>query len=487
MNKLSNIGLKTAKGAGLILSANILNRFLGTIFTIILARLLVPEMFGILALANVTINMLNFFNEMGISSALIYRDERLSDATDTAFTFQLFLSVILYSIIFVSAPLIAKYYSNPEFISILRWLGISIIINSFGYTQSAQLNKQLLFEKLFWVDAAPVLVKGLISITLALLNCGVWSLVFGILSWQLTKSVLLILFSPRKIVLKLDVKILKDLLPYGLNLFAAGIVIFVYNNGDNFVIGKFIGVSELGFYTMAYSLSCIVINQISNVISNASFPAYTKLNQNIDSLRQAYLKVLRHITVVIFPLAVLIFFIGDKIIPLLLGVKWIPAIPCLKILAVMGVVRAIGSTAGAIYKAIGKPRIIFWCAIIQLIAAIIAVYFLIYLGIEGVALGMTISIFFGVLYSLYRLKAELNLTYKIFFRAIQPAIISCVAMLGIGIIFDSIFKAEFNQPIYILILVSFMVGINIGALYIFSYQTFQEIKHTLISVISKPN
>jgi O-antigen/teichoic acid export membrane protein len=460
-----------------------LNRFLGTIFTIILARLLVPEMFGIIALANVTINMLNIFNEMGIGAALIYRDDRFSDATDTAFTFQLSLSVILYSIIFVSAPFVAKYYSNPEFISILRWLGISIIINSFGYTQSAQLKKRLLFKKLFWVNAAPMLVKGLVSITLAILNCGVWSLIFGILSWQFTKSVLLMFLLPRKIVLKIDFYILKDLLRYGLNLFAAGIIIFVYSNGDNFIIGKFIGIAELGFYSMAYSLSCMVINQISNVISEASFPAYARLNSNINDLRRAFLKVLRHITVVIYPLSALLFLFSDNIIPMLLGSKWIAAIPCIKILAIMGIVRSTGSPAGAIYKAIGKPKIIFIGATIQLITAIIAVYFLIDFGIEGVALAMTMSMFFGVSYSTYRLIKELNLTYKILFKAMQPAFLSSLAMFGIGMFFINLSGLSFTQPAFLSLLILFMIITYIGTLYIFSWQTFQEVKNTIKSVL----
>jgi O-antigen/teichoic acid export membrane protein len=130
----------------------------------------------------------------------------------------------------------------------------------------------------------------------------------------------------------------------------------------------------------------------------------------------------------------------------------------------MGIMRATGSTAGSVYKAIGKPNIIFLGAIIQLIAAIVAVYFLIDFGIEGVALGMTISILFGVSYSLFRLTTELKLAYKSFFKSIQPALICSLVMLGIGLIFEGMSKIVFTQSVYIFVFIIFMPGVYVGAL-----------------------
>jgi O-antigen/teichoic acid export membrane protein len=150
----------------------------------------------------------------------------------------------------------------------------------------------------------------------------------------------------------------------------------------------------------------------------------------------------------------------------------------------MGLVRATGSTAGSIYKAIGKPRIILLGAIIQLIAAILAIYFLIDLGIEGVAFAMTISMLFGVSYSTYRLVGELNLAYKILFKAMLPAFLSGFAMFGVGILFISYAETSFALPTYLLLLILLMIFTYIGTLYIFSWQTFQEIKNTIKSVLA---
>ena len=222
---------------------------------------------------------------------------------------------------------------------------------------------------------------------------SVWALVFGLLAGNLVRLIVSYFIHPYHPRLSSDWDRAKELFGFGKWILGSSILVFLITQGDDIFVGKLLGVTLLGFYQMAYRISNAPATEITHVISQVTFPAYSKLQENIPKLREAYLKVLQVTAFLSFPIAGLIFVLAPDFTEIFLGEKWMPMVPAMQVLAIWGILRAVG-TVGPVARAVGKPRI---AANVQLVQLIVLATLIYSLSVRWGILGTSLAVVFGSL------------------------------------------------------------------------------------------
>lgn len=353
----------------------------------VLARMLLPQQFGLVSMALLAIDFLNMFREMGFASALIYRKGDVRKAADTAFITVVILACVLFVLAFASAPFVAAFFRAPQLTAVLRVLAINIVISAFGQVQFALLAKELAFREKLLPDLVPTLVYGLVAVSLALMNMGVWSLVIA----RIVDSILTSLLSwvvvpwwrPR---FRFDKREAKELFDYGKHIVGSSLLIYFITNLDNTFIGRVLGPEQLGFYGFAYNQANMPATQISKIIGQVLFPAYSRIQDDPTALRSAFFRTLHYVAVLSTPIAVGIIAFAAPFINILYGDRWAPAILPLQILGLYGLLRAWAVNMGSVFKAGGKPNWLTYIAVFRLTVMGILLYPATrYYGIVGVS------------------------------------------------------------------------------------------------------
>ena len=403
---------RVVKGGLWVFSFRIINRALGFIRTIILARLLAPADFGLLGVALLAISTLETFSQTGLQTALIQKKDTVESHLDTVWVVAAIRGTFLFAVLFLTAPLIAKFFSSPQAGLVVRILAVSTLLTGCRNIGIVFFQKELEFNKQFFYEFSATLVDISVSVTLAFLLRNVWALVWGGLAAHLTRFVMSYILHPYRPRLRFHRDNFKELFSFGRWTVGSDIFIFFLVQGDDIFVGKALGVAALGFYQMAYMLSNLPATEITHVISRVTFPAYSKLQDNISKLREAYLRTLQITSLLSFPAAGLIFLLGPHFTLLFLGEKWIPMIPAMQALCIFGVTRSINATFGSLFTGIGRPAVITKTAGIQLVIMILLIYPLtIKWGILGTALAVIIPNFFAFLVYSKELVREMNYKY----------------------------------------------------------------------------
>lgn len=363
------------------------NNFFNLLIKYVLARMLFPADFGLWAMAAMAIDFLGMFREMGFSSALIYRKGDMRKSADTTFTVLLVIDGVLFSIAFFGAPFVALFFRTPSVTPILRALAFVILLSALGEVQLALLAKNLAFRERLLPDLVPTMAYGIVAVTLALMGLGVWSLVIAKIVDQALTSLLCWVVVPWwRPRLRFDRQEAKELFDYGKHIFGSGILVWLITNLDNMFVGRVLGDEPLGVYKFSYDQANIPATQISRVIGQVLFPAYSTIRDDIQALRDAFFKALRYVSLVAIPVSVGMIVFARPFIMTLYGEKWAAAILPLQILGVYGLLRAVAVNMGSVFKAGGKPQ---WLTAIAFARLAVMALFLYpaarYFGIVGVS------------------------------------------------------------------------------------------------------
>jgi len=387
-----SLAKKAAHGIAWVTLSTILIRIFSFITKIVLARLLDPADFGLLAIGLLAINTMGLFRELGFGAALIYKkDDSNHTAANTAFLLLPVVATILFALAYLSAPYAAVFFNTATVEPIIRILSLTFIISSFGTVPSMLLEKELEFKKKVIPEVVPVAGYACMTIWLALHGYGVWSLVYGQITSAVLVVVLIWMVSDWRPTFSFDKEVAKGLFGYGKHILGASVVIFLITNIDNAVIGKMLGMEALGFYMIAYTISNLPATQITHLVGRVMFPTYSKLQDDRDTLRRAYLKTLKYVSMLTIPAAFGIFVIAPDFVNVVLGEKWMPAVPALQVLCVFGIIRSIAATFGPIFQATGNPKILRDISLLKLVLLLILIFPLTDMyGILGTALATTL-------------------------------------------------------------------------------------------------
>jgi PST family polysaccharide transporter len=353
----------------------------------ILARLLTPEDFGIVALATLAVTYLTVLKDFGLGRALIQRRQNIEEAANTVFTLNLLLGISLTLITIAVAPLVAAYFQEPSVTPILRWLSLTFLINAIGAIHLVRLERELEFKRKLIPDLGRAAVKGFVSIGCALTGFGVWALVYGQLGGALAGVILAWGMEPWRPRLTISLSLTRDLLKYGFSLLSLDAISTLEDNFDYLVIGRVLGNAALGVYTLAYRLPELLGLNMLWVMAAALFPAYASVQDRPDVLRRGFLTTIRFIEMLSVPVSLGLLLAADPLVRVIFGEQWLAAIPVVRILALFVLITSIGDNAGDIYKAIGRPDILVKLSLGNLVLLLPALWYGSFFGIVGVAIG----------------------------------------------------------------------------------------------------
>ena len=289
---------------------------------LIMARLLSPSDYGLVGMLTVFMAVAQVFIYSGFGNALVRKQDRTQTDCSTVFYFNLVMSVIMYAILFLIAPLIADFYNEPQLTVITRVIGVTLIINAFGAIQGVLKSAEIDFKIIAKVSVINAVFTGLVGIYFAWRGYGVWALVLSSLVGSISGAVLGWFVYGWRPSWSFSTKSFKEFFGYGSKLAASGLLDTLYNNIYNLVIGKVYNASDLGYYTRAANFSTFPSSNITGVVSRVTFPLLCKIQNDDERLQIVYRKFLRLSAYIVFPLMVGLAIVAHPMINVLIGEKW---------------------------------------------------------------------------------------------------------------------------------------------------------------------
>ncbi|MCK9555683.1 lipopolysaccharide biosynthesis protein [bacterium] len=474
---------KTVRGGVWIFGSLILSRILFFVRTIILAKLLMPNDFGLMGIAVLTITGLQLFSETGITYAIVQKKNISEDVLNTAWVMSILRGTVLFIVLFSLSHIIATFYNNLKLEAMLRVLSFSFLFIGFQNVGIVLFQKDLNFKKRALFITATDFVNIVLTVVFAFVFKSVWAMVIGHLVGNLTGLIVSYMIHPFKPSFKFNPNIAKELFNFGKHVFGSSIMIFFVTQGDDALVGKILGLDALGFYVLAYSLSNSPATAITHVISQVSFPAYSKVQDDLMKLSKGYLEILKITSLLAFCLAGGLFILAPEFIRIVYGDKWLPMLPAVLVLCFLGIFRSIGATMGPIFFAVGKPYIQNKIKLFELIVMVIIIYPLVkFLGIVGAALAGTIVYLLSLIFHYYNLVNICeNLKVKILKVVMKPFLATLLMIWFLYLLKNYIFTC-INLPNLIIIIglgISFYMTFN----FLFDKSLFKLLK-TVISAIT---
>ncbi|ODS41448.1 MAG: hypothetical protein A7315_06160 [Candidatus Altiarchaeales archaeon WOR_SM1_79] len=480
---------KVVKGGFWMFGLRITNQAFSLLRLLILARILAPNDFGLLGIALLTMATLETFSQTGFHQALIQKKDNIESYLNSAWTVLILRGLILFIILYLVAPYAAIFFDAPEAILIIRVIGLSILFQAFTNIGVIYFQKELEFKKQFIYQFSGTLADFIIAVSAVLILQNVWALVFGLLAGSFVRFVVSYFIHSYRPHFSLDLGKAKELFVFGKWVFGSSVLVFLVTNADGIFVGKLLGAAALGLYQMAYRISNMPATEITHVISQVTFPAYSKLQDNIPKLREAYLKVLQVTAFLSFPIAGLIFVLAPDFTMMCLGEKWMPIVPAMQVLVFAGLARAIAATTGPVFYATGKPKIDTALQILRLFVLVVLLYPLtIKWGMVGASFAVFLSIFVSTIgFCSVCIKVTkcsiMDFTKMIVFPLINSiimilAIIKLKTIIGTGI-------PEFITITCIGILMYIITSYLFDKLFDYKMQNFKEISLLFGGKISK--
>jgi Membrane protein involved in the export of O-antigen and teichoic acid len=358
-------------------------QLIGFCITIILARILLPAEFGLIAMLAVFIAVGNSLLESGLASSLIRSSDLGQDDYSTVFFFNLGGSIVLYGIIYLIAPLISSFYHQDVLTLILRVYALDFIINAFYGVQNARLTKEMNFKTQMKIQIPAVLIGGLLGVFLAWQGYGVWSLVWMGLFQSFLSTVMHWIYSGWAPSLVFNKECFKKHFYFGYKMTLTGLLDILYKNIYVLIIGKFYSAAQLGFYSRADSVSQLPIANISAVINKVTYPMFASISDDDVRLKGVYKRLMQQVIFWNAPILIFLAVVAEPLFRFLLTSKWVPAVPYFQILCLAGVMYPLHSYNLNILKVKGRSDLILKLEFIKKSICVVGILCVFPFGIYG--------------------------------------------------------------------------------------------------------
>jgi O-antigen/teichoic acid export membrane protein len=366
---------------------NIVGRVGTTLMGIVLARLLIPEDYGVYAAALVALNALLSMNELGVSLAIVRRPGDVSRIAPTVKTLALGSSLILWAGMFAIAPKVAEAIGAPEATNVLRVLTLSVLIDALTAVPAALMTRDFMQKERLIVDTAGFVVGAVTAIALAIAGFGAWALVISALAGNIVNALFILRYSPDEHPYGFRRDVARELLAFGLPLAVASLLIMGLLNIDYVVIGSELGAVQLGFYLLAFNLCSWPVNMFSAPARRVSLPLFARLHAGETEASAAFVPVCTILLLVTLPACLVLAALAEPIVRIVYGDTWLPAASVLPWLMVLALVRVIGELVYDFLVALGSSRSNLTLQVVWLGALIIALPIAVrHGGIEAVAM-----------------------------------------------------------------------------------------------------
>jgi len=355
------------------------------LITAILARLLTPSDYGLIGMATVITGFLAVFTDFGTGMAIVQQEGLAKEQLSSILWFNVVIGLILSMIVAGISPLAAGFYSEPALISLMSVMGTGFLLTSLGVVQDSLFRRRLQFDTLVKINLIATILAGLVGIGAAVARWGAWALVAQFLAQPLINTSLLWSVSPWRPRLRFARGDLRQIANFSTNLVGFNVVNYFARNADYLLIGRVLGAGPLGLYTLAYRLMLFPISNLSGVLGQALFPAFSRLQSETERLSNAYLKSCRYIALVTFPLMAGMSLMAREVILVVYGPRWEEAATALRFLALVGTFQPMISLYGSVILAQGFANWFFRWGVV--VSTVMVMSFAIGLrwGIAGVA------------------------------------------------------------------------------------------------------
>lgn len=426
----------------------LLERFTGRgialVISVVLARLLTPDDYGLIALTTVFTNLTEILIDAGFSTALIRKKDVDDEDYACVFAISSLISVFLYVVLFFAAPLIARYYGRSELVSVLRVMSLVLFIQAFASTRNALVNRNMQFKLLMKCNTIAALVSGCVGIGLAYSGMGVWALVVQRLMQQTIITVLLFLRVRWRPKFVFDYVRFKDLFKFSIGVIGSSLINYFENCVNSLIIGKHYSVADLGYYDKGNVLPEQISLNSFGAMTNVLLPTVSSYQSDIIKVKAVIRKVVSYTAFLILPIMLGMLMVTREVILVLFTDKWLPAAPLMQCICIYYIATPLMLIDIQVFFGLGhsKTRIkteLFRLAFILI--GVICCCFVLKLDIKYLALSNAVAVSLGTFITHCEVKKMINYSFserlKDSYKSILSAIVMCVVLWGIILLLDS--------------------------------------------------
>ena len=473
---------KAVKGVGWSFLDNIAGQGITFLVGLVLARILSPAEFGILGMITIFIAISNSIIDSGFSNALIRKTDAKEIDYNTVFFFNLALSTLLYTILFIASPAISRFFKEPQLVEITRVMGLLLFVNALAIIQRTLLVKRVDFKTQTKVSIIASAGSAFVGIGMALMGYGVWSLVGQQLSRQFLNTLFLWVFNTWRPAIEFSIQSFKELFGFGSKLLLSGLLNTLYNNIYYIIIGRFYSAAQLGQYTRAEQFNMIFSSNLTSVVQRVSYPVLSSIQNEPERLREAYRKVIKSTMLITFACMLGLAATAKPVILILIGEKWLVAVKYLQIICFSGMLYPLHAINLNILQVKGRSDLFLKLEIIKKGLAVGPICLGIFLGIEYMLLGSVINSF--IAYYLNARYSQGMINYSVL-EQVKDILPTFIVSLCVAAVMWSITLLEVNN--YLLLLIQCIVGtLMAGIIYEkLNLEEYKELKGIVLSVLKR--
>lgn len=424
---MTDLKSRMARGAAWMVMFRLTERGIGFVSTLILARLLVPDDFGLVAMATSILAALELLGAFSFDMALIQNQSATRTHYDTAWTFEVLFGITKCVLLLLLSGPAAAFYNEPRITAVIQVLALCALLQGFDNVGVVAFQKDLELHKEFWFGLGRKLAGFVVTLALAYWFRSYWALLGGMLTLRITSLSLSYLLHPYRP--RLSMGAARELFNFSRWLLLNNILIFANNRGADFVIGRLSGARALGIYSVSYEIANLPTTELVWPISRAVFPGYSRMAGDRQALAATFLQVIGLVALLTVPAGALIGLVAEPFVLLLLGPKWLEAVPLIQVLAVFGIVRSLHGPTGSIYIALGKPVAVAWLQCIQLVLALSTMVVLVpRFGAVGAAWAILVGATTAMLVNYVLVRRELQIPFAHLLGALIRPLCSAMVM-----------------------------------------------------------
>ena len=410
---------------------------------VLLARLLNPYDFGVIAMQGVFFAISSAFIDCGLEGALIQKKECTKADANSAFIYSVSISVSLYILLFLAAPIIEEFYHTPNLGKVIRISALVLMINAVGIVPRSLLQRQLRFKELAVASTTIQFVAGFVAVMMAYHGYAYWALVGQTLLAASLMAVAYYVYTRWWPSLQFSLESFRQLITFGLPMLLTALVHSIYNNLYSLVIGKRYDARQLGLYNRAENYSCYVAYSLSDMSMRALYPILSRVQDDLEQLKVAVLRILHVSAFVVVPINIFLLIKAEDVIRILLTNKWLEMAPLMQVMCISSMAYVVANLHSNLFKAIGRTQILFICELTKKILGILILLLTFQYGLMVMVWGLLIYAVLNILVSSYFVYRFIGITLfeqgQEVGLVVLNALIPIVVCLLVGIWFDQLY------------------------------------------------
>lgn len=390
------------KGFSWLTAFRVVTRAVSLLKTAIVARFLSPAQFGLFGITTLVLSLVEVITETGVNIVLVQEKEDIDKYLGTAWLVSILRGVLIAAVMLDASPYVAGFFHAPDSQVLIMVMSLVPLLRGFINPAVVKLQKELLFQREFMYRTVNLIIEIAFTLILLYFYPEPMSLVVGLLAGVISELILsFVIVAPRP-SFQYHKAYFSKLISHGKWITAGTVLNYGFERGDNIVVGRLLGTQSLGIYDMAYRFSMMPITEVSDMVVRVVFPVFVKISDDYARLKRAYLRMIGVITLIVLPFGIIVFLFPQQIITILLGSKWLPAADVLRILAFLGVVRAVSQAVASILLALQKQRELSIATFVGLAGLLLTIFPLVSrFGIVGAAYAAFLGYFASVPFIIY--------------------------------------------------------------------------------------